>query len=54
MSVGTAEAYEVEAARVDVVIASLSPAVRTGDPASVNAYLKAIARKVSRPAMLPR
>ena len=52
VSVGTAEAYEVEAARVDVVIASLSPAVRTGDPASVNAYLKAIARRTALAGMI--
>lgn len=50
--VGTTEAFETEAARVDVVIASLSPAVRMGDPASVNAYLKAIARRTALAGMI--
>lgn len=39
------EAYEVEAARLDVVIAALSPQVRAGDVLSIDRYLKAIERR---------
>lgn len=39
------EAYEVEAARLDVVIAALSPQVRAGDVLAIDRYLKAIERR---------
>ena len=42
---GTAEAFAVEAARLDVVIAALTRQVRQGDVLAIDRYMKAIARR---------
>lgn len=39
------ESYRVEAARLDVVIAALSPRVKAGDVQAVDRYLRAIERR---------
>lgn len=51
-SVGTTEAFEVEAARLDMVIAALTPAVRAGDEKAIGRYMQAAQRRTELAGMI--
>ena len=46
------EAYQVEAARIDLLVAALSPAVRSGDVQAIDRYLKVIERRTALAALI--
>ena len=46
------EAYQVEAARIDMLVAALSPAVRSGDVQAIDRYLKVIERRTALAALI--